>query len=74
VVKSNRVCDRLFKTRRVSISPQKQEARGANVNTQNDPFPEQRGFSTQDILWAVGVWSVILSLSPVVVFYVLMVN
>ena len=28
----------------------------------------------QDILWALGVWSVILSLSPVVVFYVLMVN
>jgi len=28
----------------------------------------------QDILWAVGIWSVILSLSPVVVFYVLMVN
>jgi hypothetical protein len=44
------------------------------VNIQNDPLPEQRGFSTQDILWAVGVWSVILSLSPVVVFYVLMVN
>ena len=32
------------------------------------------GFSTQDILWALGVWSVILGLSPVVVFYVLMVN
>jgi hypothetical protein len=28
----------------------------------------------QDILWAVGIWSVILSLSPVVLFYVLMVN
>jgi hypothetical protein len=52
------------------------------VNTRNDPFPEQPGcsfpeqpgFSTQDILWALGVWSVILTLSPVVVFYVLMVN
>jgi len=33
-----------------------------------------RGFSTQDILWAVGIWSVILSLSPVVLFYVLMVR
>ena len=32
-----------------------------------------QGFSTEDILWAVGVWSVILTLSPVVVFYVLMV-
>jgi len=36
--------------------------------------PDRQGFSTQDILWAVGIWSVILSLSPVVVFYVLMVN
>jgi hypothetical protein len=32
-----------------------------------------QGFSTEDILWAVGIWSVILTLSPVVVFYVLMV-
>jgi hypothetical protein len=33
----------------------------------------QQGFSTQDILWAVGIWSVILTLSPVIVFYMLMV-
>ena len=33
---------------------------------------DDRGFCTQDILWAVGIWSVILSLSPVVVFYVLL--
>jgi hypothetical protein len=44
------------------------------VNSQNNPFPEQQGFSTGDILWALGVWSVILSLSPVVIFYLLMVN
>jgi hypothetical protein len=44
------------------------------VNTRNKPLPEQQGFSTQDILWAVGIWSVILSLSPIVLFYVLMVN
>jgi len=44
------------------------------VNTRNNPHPEQRGFSTQDIVWALGVWSVILTLSPVVLFYVLMVN
>jgi hypothetical protein len=44
------------------------------VKIQNNQFPEQQGFSKQDILWAVGIWSVILSLSPVVVFYVLMVN
>ena len=33
----------------------------------------QQGFSTEDILWAVGIWSVILTLSPVIVFYMLMV-
>jgi hypothetical protein len=43
------------------------------VNTQNDPLPEQQGFTTEDILWALGIWSVILSLSPVIVFYMLMV-
>ena len=45
------------------------------MNNQNNPFPQtSRDFSTQDILWALGIWSVILSLSPVIVFYMLMVN
>jgi hypothetical protein len=39
----------------------------------NNTIPEQQGFATEDILWAVGIWSVILTLSPVVVFYMLMV-
>ena len=52
------------------------------MNTQNNTFPEPQGFATfpepqgfttEDILWALGVWSVILSLSPVIVFYMLMV-
>ena len=43
------------------------------MNTEDNPFPEQQGFTTQDIFWALGIWSVILTLSPVVVFYVLMV-
>jgi hypothetical protein len=34
---------------------------------------EEQGFSTEDILWAVGIWSVILCMSPVIVFYILMV-
>ena len=34
---------------------------------------EQHGFTTEDILWAAGIWSVILTLSPVIVFYMLMV-
>ena len=33
----------------------------------------QQGFTTEDILWSLGIWSVIVSLSPVIVFYVLMV-
>jgi hypothetical protein len=36
-------------------------------------FPEQQGFTTADVLWALGIWSVILTLSPVIVFYMLMV-
>ena len=44
------------------------------MNTQNNLFPERQRFRTEDILWAVGVWTVILSLSPVILFYVLMVN
>ena len=59
------------------------------MNTQNNPFAEQpalaivqpqghsiaeqQGFSTEDILWALGIWSVILCLSPVIAFYLLMV-
>ena len=34
---------------------------------------QQQGFTTEDILWAVGIWSVILTMSPVFVFYMLMV-
>ena len=31
------------------------------------------GFTMEDVLWAVGIWSVVLTLSPVIVFYMLMV-
>jgi hypothetical protein len=43
------------------------------VNTQNNPFAEQQRFTTEDVLWALGIWSVILGLSPVIAFYMLMV-
>ncbi len=47
------------------------------MNNQNDAASHydagQQGFSTGDILWAAGIWSVILTLSPVIVFYMLMV-
>jgi hypothetical protein len=45
--------------------------RGGVVSLQ-DQTPE-RGFTTEDILWAIGIWSVILCLSPVIIFYMLMV-
>ena len=44
------------------------------MDRQNYAGPESGRFCTLDILWAIGIWSVILSLSPVVLFYVLMVN
>jgi len=30
------------------------------VKSENNPFAEQQGFTTEDILWALGIWSVIL--------------
>jgi hypothetical protein len=50
----------------------KQQTRGV-MNTHSSAIPQPQGFSTQDVLWALGVWSVILTLSPVIMFYVLMV-
>ena len=35
--------------------------------------PEPQAFTTEDILWALGIWSAIICLSPVIVFYILMV-
>ena len=40
---------------------------------QDHPYPEQQGFSVEDILWAVGIWSVILTLTPAIAFYLLMI-
>lgn len=58
-------------------SPISEEIAGAILNNQNDAASHygagQQGFSTEDIIWAVGIWSVILTLSPVIVFYMLMV-
>jgi hypothetical protein len=42
------------------------------VNTDDHLVPE-RGFTTGDILWALGIWSTIIGLSPVIAFYMLMV-
>ncbi|WP_162131530.1 MULTISPECIES: hypothetical protein [Bradyrhizobium] len=47
------------------------------MNSQNEMAAHydagQPGFTTEDILWAAGIWSVILTLSPVIVFYLLLV-
>jgi hypothetical protein len=73
VVKCERNRGRLFKIRAVSISPATEKKRGGVMSTESNIFPEPQGFSGQDILWALGVWSVILGLSPVIIFYMLMV-
>jgi hypothetical protein len=44
------------------------------IHVQDKAHAKWGGFLLQDIIWAVGVWSVILTMSPVVMFYVLMVN
>ena len=43
------------------------------VRAQAPSVIEVRGFTWADILWAFGIWSVIVCLSPVIVFYMLMV-
>jgi hypothetical protein len=45
----------------------------AVVERQDHAIAEQPGLTTEDILWALGIWSVILCLSPVIAFYMLMV-
>jgi hypothetical protein len=51
-----------------------QKKRGGVVNYQDDDLVvERQGFTIEDILWALGIWSVILCLSPVILFYMLMV-
>lgn len=43
------------------------------MNNEQELVVEQQGFSTEDIFWALGIWSAILCLSPVIVFYMLMI-
>ena len=72
MVKCEQNRDLDFKNRLISLPAQEQQ-RGGVVNTKDNTFPEPQGFTTEDILWALGVWTVILGLSPVIVFYMLMV-
>jgi len=34
---------------------------------------ERKGFTIEDILWAIGIWSVLLTMAPVIFIYMLMV-
>jgi hypothetical protein len=43
------------------------------VSSELRSVQEQGDFRTEDILWAIGIWSVILGLAPVILFYLLMV-
>jgi hypothetical protein len=49
------------------------EAQGLTPERQVFTPEQRRGFTTEDILWALGIWSVIVCLSPVIAFYMLMV-
>jgi hypothetical protein len=40
----------------------------------DDENATAHGFLLQDILWSIGIWAVLLGLSPAIVFYILMVN
>jgi hypothetical protein len=61
-------------TARDIVAEPKTRRRGGVMDTQDNSSSNSGGYCIQDILWAVGIWSVILTLSPVVMFYVLMVN
>jgi hypothetical protein len=60
--------------RQENLHKKTREARVVTAKTAKHSSTEPQGFCTGDVLWAVGIWSVILTLSPVVIFYVLMVN
>ena len=56
-----------------AIAPQGCAAPDFPVHDVEPVRVETRGFTTEDILWSLGIWTVILTLSPVIVFYMLMV-
>jgi hypothetical protein len=46
---------------------------GRIMHKEFDSISDQQRFRTEDILWALGIWSVILTLLPVIILYMLMV-
>jgi hypothetical protein len=57
----------------IQENPVAQQQAQSFVEYYGKPIPEQQGFTTEDILWALGIWSAIICLSPVIAFYILMV-
>jgi hypothetical protein len=86
VFKYERKRGRDFKGRRVfSTTTTTTKARGRVVDNQENlavigqpvmptlPVVDRRGFTLEDILWSIGIWSVLLTMSPVIFVYLLMV-
>jgi hypothetical protein len=72
-VECDRDCNRLVRIDTYQGLHQSNKKRGGVVTAKNHSYCEQQRFSAQDVVWALGIWSVILCLSPVIAFYVLMV-
>ena len=51
----------------------KEQERGGVVALQDYTYPEDQGFTREDILWGIGIWFVILTLTPLIAFYLLLV-
>jgi hypothetical protein len=56
-----------------AIMPQGYAVPDCRVQAVDTARAEARGFTAEDVLWSIGIWGVILTLSPVIVFYMLMV-
>ena len=56
-----------------AIMPQGYAVPNDPVQDFNAARVEARGFTAEDVLWSLGIWTVILTMSPVIVFYMLMV-
>ena len=62
-----------FNSTQAAVVPQGYAAADFSAQRIEAQRIEASGFTTEDILWALGIWTVIFTLSPVIVFYMLMV-
>jgi hypothetical protein len=72
-LKSKRRRDRVFKACRVSLAFKGAIRTRGRVNMEDHPVAKQTILTTEDVLWTLGIGSMIISLSPVIAFYMLMV-